>query len=275
MLHFNGQNMKGTVPPTTGQIIEEGCPEGSFRSPGPEYDLLLREFGFRQNAQGCWMIEPPKPEPKAPPLQPQPSARQPATAPSSGASSAREREFLSIINNYRRQHGIHPLTMNRHLTKAARWHSEVMRQTGQVSHVIPGHPYGESVYDRAPKAGYEGSGIGENIAFRSTGFSPQEAFIAWKNSPSHNKQMLDPDWYVIGVGDGNTMWTTVFGNMRDGAEEAEPAGAVESKWGGARMKAGPQPKQPSAPDLWSAHSPAPQPRRQAKVAPYRQRWPMQ
>ncbi len=109
--------------------------------------------------------------------------------------------------------------MNKHLITAARWHSSHMRQSGKVSHDIPGHPYGVTVYDRAPRAGYTGSGIGENIAFKSNGYSPMEAFDAWKKSPGHNTQMLDKDWNVIGVGDAGTMWTTVFGNDWDGSEE--------------------------------------------------------
>lgn len=242
MLHYSGNNMMGKVPPTTGQNLEKGCPPGAFRSPGPDYDLLLEQFGFRKTPEGCWMLpekgpaayQEPAPQPQpAPQYQPEP---RPKPKKSNDTSTERERQFVQILNNYRRQHGLHPLTINRHLNKAARWHSQVMKQTGQVSHVIAQHPYGESVYDRAPRAGYTGNGMGENIAFNSRGFDPQQAFNAWKNSPGHNKQMLDPDWYVIGIGDDNTHWTTVFGTMRDGSEEAEPFGAVESKWGGPRMK---------------------------------------
>ena len=231
--------MMGKVPPTTGQSIEPGCPAGSFRSPGADYDLLLEQFGFRRTPEGCWMLPekgpaPYKPTPKAQP-QPRREEKRPESKRGKG-STLRERQFLNILNNYRRQNGVHPLTMNRHLITAARWHSDVMKKTGNVSHVIPQHPYGENVYDRAPRAGYEGNGIGENIAFKSTGFNPQEVFMAWKKSAGHNKQMLDPDWYVIGVGDAGSMWTTVFGTMRDGTEEGEPPGAVESKWGGSPMK---------------------------------------
>lgn len=229
----------GKVPPTTGQTIEHGCPPGSFRSPGPDYDLLLEQFGFRRTPQGCWMLPENGPAPYKEPESAQPSPRpsdRDRERPTKKKSTSREGQFLNILNNYRRQNGLHPLTMNKNLITAARWHSEEMKKTGNVSHIIPGHPHGESVYERAPRAGYTGNGIGENIGYKSTGFSPQEAFMAWKNSSGHNKQMLDPDWYVIGVGDSRTMWATVFGTMRDGSEELEPTGAVESKWGGPRMK---------------------------------------
>ncbi len=177
-----------------------------------------------------------QPTPQPPHREPKPQPQKKSAPQKKKGSTFREQQFLNILNNHRRQNGLHPLTMNKHLTTAARWHSNVMKKTGNVSHIIPGHPHGESVYDRAPRASYVGNGIGENIAYKSTGFSPQGAFMAWKNSSGHNTQMLDPDWYVIGVGDAGTMWTTVFGTQRDGSEESEPSGAVESKWGGPRMK---------------------------------------
>jgi uncharacterized protein YkwD len=64
--------------------------------------------------------------------------------------------------------------------------------------------------------------MGENIA---AGFSTaQDVFNAWKNSPGHNANMLDPSFKAIGIGlatvSGSSYtyyWTTDFGGVVDAA----------------------------------------------------------
>ena len=41
---------------------------------------------------------------------------------------------------------------------------------------------------------------GENL---SKGFTPIDANIAWINSPSHYRNMVNPMWNIIGIGEGS------------------------------------------------------------------------
>lgn len=132
-------------------------------------------------------------------------------------ATAREVEFVTVLNNYRWMLGREPLRVNSRLTVASRKHGDYMKATGQFAHVIAGHPDGDSPSDRARRAGYAG-GVGENITMASHGHSPQSAFDSWYNSAPHHRNMLNDRYRVIGAGDSGSHWVTKFGNGTDGSE---------------------------------------------------------
>ncbi|MBO3800410.1 MAG: PKD domain-containing protein [Candidatus Brockarchaeota archaeon] len=126
--------------------------------------------------------------------------------------------FLTLINQYRQRNGLPPLSLSNTLTTAAQLHSEDMASRNYFSHTTP---EGKTFVDRIREAGYTyATCLGENIA---AGFSTaQEAFEAWKNSPGHNQNMLNPCFKAIGIGLAYSAsstykwyWTTDFGGYDD------------------------------------------------------------
>src|SRR5215210_3688896 len=126
-----------------------------------------------------------------------------------------EREFLELINNYRRQNGITtPLEVSLALTKAAKWHSASMGSDRYFSH---NDNQGRTFTKRMEEFGYTHGGLrAENITAGQA--TAATAFDQWKNSSGHNENMLNPAFRVIGIAFVHTpgspygyYWTTTFG----------------------------------------------------------------
>ena len=128
--------------------------------------------------------------------------------------TAKEREHLRILNDYRVMMGLNPLRVSPQLTRSARGHSEYMAQTGKFAHDIPGHPHGASPTQRAARQGYAGGGF-ENIARSGgdEGLTAEEAFWCWFTSAGHHRNMLNRRHRGMGVGadEKGTRWTQQFG----------------------------------------------------------------
>jgi len=133
--------------------------------------------------------------------------------------------FLVLINQYRQANGKGTLKISSALTTAAQLHSEDMAAHNYFSHTsLDGRTY----VDRIRAAGYNyNTYLGENIA---AGFdTAQKVFDAWKASPGHNENMLNPNYVVIGIGlvyNGSSTygwyWTTDFGGYDDGTPQPPP-----------------------------------------------------
>lgn len=110
--------------------------------------------------------------------------------------------ILSLTNQFRNEQRQRQLTPNDELNATAQDFANYMAQTDRYGHNADGR--GPS--DRVKQHGYQYCIIAENIAaeYSSEGFETEELankFInAWKASPGHRKNMLDPDVYDIGVG---------------------------------------------------------------------------
>jgi uncharacterized protein YkwD len=118
-----------------------------------------------------------------------------------------------LVNDYRRQKGLKPLTINAKLTAAARAHSEDLAKHDRISH------YGSDGGDpwaRVTKTGYPARLAAENVG---TGqFSIEEVFEGWRKSPDHNANLLLADAREMGVAlvyrpetEFKTFWTLVIG----------------------------------------------------------------
>lgn len=144
------------------------------------------------------------------------------TTPTVEALDSEEQAFLQLLNTYRQQIGLQPLNLSPTLSPAAELHSEDMADNNYFSHTSLD---GRSFVDRVRDGGYTyDTWLGENIA---AGYvTAQEVFIGWKNSPSHNANMLRPEFKVIGIGrafnassDYGWYWTTDFGGYDDSIGE--------------------------------------------------------
>jgi uncharacterized protein YkwD len=158
----------------------------------------------------------------------------PAVASATTDYTSEEITIVSLINGYRVSNGLQPLLVSDILSDAATKHSHDMAKYDFFSHITFSSDWfaaGSGPSQRMVASGYPAqAGMGENLA---AGFdTASEVFAAWRNSPSHNSNMLDPRWKVIGVGveTGSrsyygTYWTTDFGDFVDGTahENGEPA----------------------------------------------------
>jgi uncharacterized protein YkwD len=111
------------------------------------------------------------------------------------ALDGEEQAFLTIINSYRTQNGLGALSLNTQLTNAADWMSNDMAAKCYFSHT---DSLGRDPFQRMAAFGYNyNTWKGENLAAGTT--TAQAAFDAWKNSPLHDANMLNPNFTVIGI----------------------------------------------------------------------------
>lgn len=148
-----------------------------------------------------------------------------ASPSSTGAETAldpAEEEFMTLINDYRAQHGLEPLSIDPNLQAAAEWMSQDMGENAYFSHT---DSLGRSPWERMDDFGYDfNTWKGENLA---AGYSTAEAvFEGWKNSSGHNSNMLGENYRVMGIAfvhvEGSPFgyyWSNDFG----GYEQPGPA----------------------------------------------------
>lgn len=123
-----------------------------------------------------------------------------------------ERENARYVNDYRADYGLLPLRLDVDLCLASRRHSAYQRSRGAIAHTFPNanEPHGRTPKARMAKAGYPaGYAGGENVYMGSP--SPKDAFVAWRGSPAHRRNMLQHAWREIGVGVDGVFWTQNFG----------------------------------------------------------------
>lgn len=125
--------------------------------------------------------------------------------------SISEQAMVDLVNKERVSRNFKALTFDGRLQAIARSHSEDMLKRGYFSHYSP---EGETVADRATKAGVDFLVIGENLAYAPNVALAHQGLM---NSPGHRANILSTDYTKIGVGvmDGGVygrMFTQVFTN---------------------------------------------------------------
>lgn len=101
------------------------------------------------------------------------------------------------------------LGWNDTLALAADAHVKDMYERQYFDHISPD---GSSPVQRAIRAGYSGTYIGENIA---KGYSSvNEVMQAWKNSESHCRAMMDSIYREMGAATAHSYWVQEFGTPR-------------------------------------------------------------
>lgn len=131
-----------------------------------------------------------------------------------------EDDVLALVNEYRTDKGLTALLLDTGLRDAARAHSLDMATTPCFQHdSCNGGSWVTRVFNN-----FSGTAIGENIAAGQT--NPETVMLSWINSPTHNANLLNPGWTVLGVGYWNEAgspyrhyWTQDFGT----APVPEPA----------------------------------------------------
>lgn len=120
-----------------------------------------------------------------------------------------EDALFVLVNAAREEQGLPRLKRNRTLDRAARAHSEKMRDLGRISHDT-GH--GDPAH-RVAAVGLSPKATGENVALASSVVRLHRAL--W-NSPSHRENLLLRRWDEMGIGiversdDGALLATELF-----------------------------------------------------------------
>lgn len=122
-----------------------------------------------------------------------------------------EQAMFELTNKERVRRGLNALGIEAKLQDVARSHSKDMLERGYFSHYSP---EGETVADRASKAGIDFLVIGENLAFAP---NVELAHKGLMNSEGHRANLLSQDYGRVGIGviDGGIygkMFTQVFSN---------------------------------------------------------------
>lgn len=122
-----------------------------------------------------------------------------------------ENMMINLVNRERVSRGLKSLEFDPKLRNIARAHSADMFKRGYFSHYSP---EGETVADRASKAGIDFLVIGENLAFAP---NVELAHKGLMNSEGHRANILSEDFGKVGIGvlDGGVygkMFTQVFAN---------------------------------------------------------------
>lgn len=121
-----------------------------------------------------------------------------------------EQRVLELINQERAKAGLSPVTYNGTLDNAAEKHAHHMSIVNRMAH--------DGIGDGTPGERIRAEGFrkawGENVATGQT--SPEQVVREWMNSPTHRRNILDPSFSQMGVGqtvasNGRTYWAQEFG----------------------------------------------------------------
>ncbi|HMB65274.1 MAG TPA: CAP domain-containing protein, partial [Patescibacteria group bacterium] len=124
-------------------------------------------------------------------------------------------KVINLTNQFRKEKGVADLVKNSRLTQAAYEKCQDMLIDQYFAHVSPEQ---ETLSTWLSRVGYDFKVAGENLAL---GFSSAKGLVeAWKESPSHRDNLLDPEYSQIGValasgqynGSDTTLAAQYFGN---------------------------------------------------------------
>lgn len=99
------------------------------------------------------------------------------------------------LNEYRQAHGLSTLVYSLQLEAVANAHLQDMYERGYFDHFTP---EGLDPGDRAMEGGFCHKYVGENLAAGQR--SVPAVMRAWDQSPSHQQNMLEPNYVYVGVG---------------------------------------------------------------------------
>ncbi len=119
-----------------------------------------------------------------------------------------------LINSYRKQNKLKPLTLSPELTEAAKGHSRDLAKWDRISHYGSD---GSNPWDRVKRTGYKARLAAENVGTGQIDFS--EVMRGWKDSPGHNKNLLMADASHMGIAlvqdpktEFKSFWTLIIGS---------------------------------------------------------------
>lgn len=99
----------------------------------------------------------------------------------------------SLLSDYRQRNGLPRVEIDTRLVEMADAQAKAMAQRNQVTH----DPGGRNFTKRLKASGFDAKGAAENVG---AGYHTlAEAFSGWRDSPSHNKNMLLAGATKIGI----------------------------------------------------------------------------
>lgn len=103
----------------------------------------------------------------------------------------------SMISDYRTSRGLPAVSIDEGLTRIAQEQANAMARADNLSHEIGGRTF----LSRMKASGYDARTAVENVG---AGYHTlAEAFSGWRDSPSHNKNMLAPGMTRMGIATAN------------------------------------------------------------------------
>ncbi|MEO8676024.1 MAG: CAP domain-containing protein [Casimicrobiaceae bacterium] len=103
-------------------------------------------------------------------------------------AAAYSQRLAALVNHYRASHGRHALAADPTLAGLAREHSAAMAKSGQLNH--------DDFPSRVRRSGY--AMCVENVGWNYR--SPEGQFQGWRDSPGHDRNMLDSRGDHMGIG---------------------------------------------------------------------------
>jgi len=116
-------------------------------------------------------------------------------------------DLFRMINEYRNENGIGSLVIEEELIETASAYCQVLGIEKRISHIDRN---GHRVLDRYRAQGGTAAEAGEILG---TSTDSQKIFMAWKESESHKRMILNPKWMRIGVAEtriGNSIIAVVL-----------------------------------------------------------------
>lgn len=108
--------------------------------------------------------------------------------------SLAEQKILDLLNHERAEEKLPPLKWNGHAAVAARKHSQLLAQHGDLSHQFEKE---EPVQQRIAATGLRFTDSAENVAVAD---APDEANMALMLSPGHRANIMNPRYNAVGIG---------------------------------------------------------------------------
>jgi len=120
---------------------------------------------------------------------------------------------LAAINSIRIREGLHVLVHEEPASLAAKLHAQELAERNLLSHRSLS---GKRVAERYRFSGGTGTRTGENLG---AGESVESILHAWMGNPSHRDNLLNPEWYNVGLGQAQTekkrvVLVAIFSNSR-------------------------------------------------------------
>jgi hypothetical protein len=112
--------------------------------------------------------------------------------------SQAEQQIFQLLNRERHSRGVSTLVFDERLQRAARKHSQLMANRGEVEHQLAGE---QKLAYRLGEVELRYDASGENVARTS---DAARAHVALMNSPGHRANILDPQFNSVGIGVVNT-----------------------------------------------------------------------
>lgn len=93
--------------------------------------------------------------------------------------------LIDLVNEYREQANLPPVTLDAQLSRIADRHNRDMAERGYFAHCSPD---GDCLTDRLQEQGYQARLWAENLAAGQA--TPENVLRAWHESPAHRENLL-------------------------------------------------------------------------------------